>query len=57
MTAEKCDICKQIGEHLPLCPKHIYNKCEDCPKAQLVHDECDIWWRCTLKSREECPYE
>lgn len=57
MTAEKCDICKQIGEHLPLCPKHIYNKCEGCPKAQLVHDECDIWWRCTLKSREECPYE
>ena len=34
------------------------DKCVGCENAELVRDECDEWWRCTLPDgRNACPYK
>lgn len=55
--SERCNICLQPqSDHLPICPKHKVDKCEGCPNAELVSDECDTWWRCKLGKNDECKY-
>ena len=48
---------KWVNEQLTFFISKEEDKCVGCENAELVRDECDEWWRCTLLGgRNSCSY-